>query len=66
MPEYAELVVSPRALTDGLILVFQHPVNDLRSLTIFSRIGSNLSESLKFSGRHTKLKSVSQTMTGTG
>ncbi len=24
--EYAALVVSPRALPDGLILVFQHPV----------------------------------------
>ncbi len=27
MLEYAALVVSPRALPDGLILVFQHPVN---------------------------------------
>jgi len=26
MLEYAALVVSPRALPDGLILVFQHPV----------------------------------------
>jgi len=26
MPEYAALVASPRALPDGLILVFQHPV----------------------------------------
>ncbi|HPA16023.1 MAG TPA: hypothetical protein PKV75_12245 [Desulfobacterales bacterium] len=27
MLEYAALVASPRALPDGLILVFQHPVN---------------------------------------
>jgi len=26
MLEYAALVASPRALPDGLILVFQHPV----------------------------------------
>jgi len=26
MLEYAALVVSPRALPDGLILAFQHPV----------------------------------------
>ncbi|MDD4463624.1 MAG: hypothetical protein PHR86_05190 [Desulfobacterales bacterium] len=28
MLEYAALVVSPRALPDGLILVFQHPVRE--------------------------------------
>jgi len=28
MLEYAALVVSPRALPDGLILVFQHPVKN--------------------------------------
>jgi hypothetical protein len=27
MLEYAALVASPRALPDGMILVFQHPVN---------------------------------------
>jgi hypothetical protein len=27
MLEYAALVASPRALPDGLILVFQHPAN---------------------------------------
>jgi len=27
MLEYAALVVSPHALPDGLIFVFQHPVN---------------------------------------
>jgi hypothetical protein len=31
MLEYAALVVSPRALTDGLILVFQHPDKAKRS-----------------------------------
>jgi len=30
MLEYAALVVSPRALPDGLILVFQHPVKAKR------------------------------------
>jgi len=29
MFEYAALVASPRALPDGLILVFQHPVKAL-------------------------------------
>ena len=38
MPEYAALVASPRALPDGLILVFQHPVN-LRVLRVLR--GSN-------------------------
>jgi hypothetical protein len=33
MPEYAALVASPRALPDGLILVFQYPVN-LRVLRV--------------------------------
>jgi len=28
MPVYAALVVSPRALPDGLILVFQHPAKE--------------------------------------
>jgi hypothetical protein len=28
MLEYAALVASPRALPDGLILVFQHPVKE--------------------------------------
>jgi hypothetical protein len=28
MLEYAALVASPRALPDGLILVFQHPVGE--------------------------------------
>jgi len=28
MLEYAALVASPRALPDGLILVFQHPVRE--------------------------------------
>jgi len=31
MLEYAALVASPRALPDGLILVFQHPVKRLIS-----------------------------------
>jgi len=30
MLEYAALVAPPRALPDGLILVFQHPVKQLR------------------------------------
>jgi hypothetical protein len=29
MLEYAALVASPRALSDGLILVFQHPANEM-------------------------------------
>jgi len=42
MLEYAALVVSPRALPDGLILVFQHPVrtiiNTNRALIVQSRV----------------------------
>jgi hypothetical protein len=34
MPVYAALVVSPRALPDGLILVFQHPVNALERIAM--------------------------------
>jgi len=36
MPEYAALVASPRALPDGLILVFQHPVSGLRGSSSLS------------------------------
>jgi len=39
MLEYAALVVSPRALPDGLILVFQHPANRLFELSLF--VGSD-------------------------
>jgi hypothetical protein len=38
MLEYAALVASPRALPDGMILVFQHPVKPIiRNGTIFVR-----------------------------
>ena len=37
MFEYAALVVSPRALPDGLILVFQHPVKFRLQFAIFPR-----------------------------
>ena len=36
MLEYAALVASPRALPDGLILVFQHPVSGLSGLRVSS------------------------------
>jgi hypothetical protein len=35
MLECAALVASPRALPDGLILVFQHPVNSPWHETLF-------------------------------
>jgi len=35
MLEYAALVASPRALPDGLILVFQHPVKLIFEIFIF-------------------------------
>ena len=35
MHEYAALVASPRALPDGLILVFQHPVKTRRTFKHF-------------------------------
>jgi len=40
MLEYAALVASPRALPDGLILVFQHPVSASET-TSYSFAGSD-------------------------
>jgi len=38
MLEYAAIVVSPRALPDGLILVFQHPVNENQQTLLFNTL----------------------------
>ena len=48
MPEYAALVASPRALPDGLILVFQHPVKGFLSLESAKGADSGLRRTGRF------------------
>jgi len=44
MLEYAALVVSPRALPDGLILVFQHPAKTVNRWSKYEQTSNDFQE----------------------